>query len=127
MFKLIIVLLVVLGVALYFPRSRAWVLDHAQPVVNPILRTATQSEMEKIVGDLQQHARENFGRYPDRKQFTSWLEDQYSGGGSRDSWDTLYELEDLRRERNMQIRSYGPDQLRDTPDDILVVFKREGR
>lgn len=121
--------LIVLGsaAALYFPESRAWVMDRAQPVVNPVLRTATVSEMEKIVGDLHTHARENLGRYPDVRDFGAWLESQYSGGGAEDSWHTSYQLEDLRRDNRMQVRSWGPDRLRGTEDDILVEFRREGR
>jgi hypothetical protein len=125
--KLLLLLAAAIAAALYFPDSRAWVLDRAQPVVNPILRTATVSEMDKIVTDLQQYSRENFGRLPDTRQFQAWLEGQYNMGGSRDSWDTPYQLEDLRRNRRMQIRSWGPDRLRGTDDDILVAFVREGR
>ncbi len=125
--KIFVLLLVGLGVALYFPNSRAWVLENAAPVVNPILRTATQSEMDKIVTAMQQHARENFGRYPDTKSFQAWLEGKYSGGGSRDSWGNTYELEDMRREQKMRIRSWGPDGLRDTGDDMFTEFRREGR
>lgn len=125
--KLFLLLLVALGLALYFPESRVWVLERAAPVVNPVLRTATQSEMDKIVTAMQQHARENFGRYPDTKSFPAWLEGKYSGGGARDSWGNTYELEDLRRERKMRIRSWGPDGLRDTGDDMFTEFNREGR
>ena len=53
--KLFLVLLLALGAALYFPDSRAWVLDKAKPVVDPMLRTATQSEMDKIVTAMQHH------------------------------------------------------------------------
>lgn len=127
MSKLLLLLLVAFAAALYFPESRAWVFERAQPVVNPILRTATISEMESIVGDLHTHARENLGRYPDIRQFGAWIDDQSSGGGSRDSWETPYELEDLRRDGRMQIRSWGPDRQRATDDDILVEFQREGR
>ena len=125
--KLFLALLLALGAALYFPDSRAWVLEKAKPVVDPMLSTATQSEMDKIVTAMQQHARENFGRYPDAKQFPVWIEDQLRGGASKDSWGTLYELEDLPRDRQMQIRSWGPDRLRDTGDDIMNTFRREGR
>mgnify|MGYP001824728648 CR=1 FL=1 len=125
--KLILLLLVVICAALYFPEPRAWVIDRAQPVLNPILTTATHSEMERIVEDLGQYSRENFGRFPDTRQFPLWLEDQYTGGGSRDSWDTPYQLEDLRRDRRMRLRSWGPDRLRGTDDDIFVDFQREGR
>jgi hypothetical protein len=125
--KYFLLLIVVVGAAFYFPDSRAWIVERAQPVVNPMLRTATQSEMDKIQTDLQQFARENLGRYPDSRQFLTWLEDTYSGGGSRDSWGTPYQLEDLRRDRRMQIRSWGPDRIRDTGDDLLLAFQREGR
>ena len=125
--KLFLLLLLVIGAALYFPDSRAWIFDKAQPVVNPILITATESEMDKIVSDLQQYARENLGRMPDPGQFSAWLEDTYAGGGSRDSWDTPYQLEDMRRDRRMRVRSWGPDRLRGTDDDILLEFQREGR
>lgn len=125
--KLLLLLLVVLGAAVYFPESRAWILDHSRPVVNPILRTATESEMDKIVTDLKQHARENLGRMPDTRQFEAWLEATYAAGGSRDAWDSPYQLEDLRRDRRMRIRSWGPDRLRGTDDDLVVEFQREGR
>lgn len=127
MTKLLLLLLVGLGVALYVPESRAWLFEKSRPVVNPMLRTATLSEMDKIVGDLHTHARENLGQYPGTRDFAAWLEANYSGGGTRDSWDTPYELEDLRRERRMQVRSWGPDRLRATDDDILIQFQREGR
>ena len=83
--------------------------------------------LASIVNDLQQYSRENLGRFPDTRQFQEWLESQYAAGGSVDSWDTPYQLEDLRRNRRMQIRSWGPDRERGTDDDIIVVFQREGR
>lgn len=127
MSKFLILLLVALGVALYFPRSRAWLSERARPVVNPVLRTATLSEMDKIVGDLHTHARENLGVYPETRVFQTWLDATYAGDGGRDSWGTPYQLEDLRRDRRMQVRSWGPDRERATEDDILVEFRREGR
>lgn len=127
MSKLLILLLVALGVALYFPDSRAWVLEKARPVVNPVLRTATVSEMDKIKGDLNTHARENLGVYPSPRDFGTWLEQQYAGDGGRDSWGTPYQLEDVRRGNQLRIRSWGPDRVRATEDDILVDFPREGR
>lgn len=127
MSKLFILLLVALGVALYFPDSRAWLSERARPVVNPILRTATVSEMDKIVGDLNTHARENLGVYPEARGFQAWLDATYAGDGGLDSWGNAYELQDLRRDRRMQIRSWGPDRVRATEDDIIVEFRREGR
>lgn len=118
--------LIALGVALYFPESRGWLMEKAQPVINPVLRTATLSEMERIVGDLHTSATENFGRYPEPREFARWVERRYTGGAT-DSWDNAYELEDLRRDGRMQLRSWGPDRLRGTEDDILVEFRRGRR
>ena len=51
--KAIFLFLIALGAALYFPQSRAVVVDLASPVLTPVLRWSTRGEMERIVGDLE--------------------------------------------------------------------------
>ena len=116
-----LILLVLLGIvaAFYFPDSRAMLLEKGAPVIDPILGMQTSSEMDKIANDLMAYRRENFGRLPGRRQFPTWIEDQYSGGGSRDAWGSAYEYQ-LRR-RDFELRSYGPDRIRSTEDDIVVT------
>ena len=116
-----ILLLILLGfvAAFYFPDSRAWMLDKGAPVIDPFLGMSTESEMERIMNDLMAYRRENFGRLPGRRQFPTWLEDQYAGGANYDAWGTPYEY--LVNRRNIELRSFGPDRLRQTADDLVVT------
>ena len=118
MSRLILLILLGLVAAFYFPDSRAMLLEKGAPVIDPFLSMATESEMDRIANDLLAWRRENFGRMPSRKQFPTWLEDQYSGGASRDSWGNAYEYQLIRGA--FEIRSYGPDRVRGTEDDIIT-------
>lgn len=120
-----LLLLIVLGIvaAFYFPDSRAMLLEKGAPVIDPFLSMATNSEMDRIANDLMAYRRENFGRLPGRRQFATWLDDQYAGGANRDSWGNAYEYA-LGRDA-FEIRSYGPDRIRQTEDDIVVTRSLE--
>lgn len=119
MFRLFLLIIFGLVAAMYFPDSRAMLLDKGAPVINPFLSMATNSEMDRVANDLLAYRRENFGRLPDRRQFPTWLDDQYSGGANRDSWGNAYEY--LPGRRDFQLRSYGPDRIRSTEDDLVVT------
>lgn len=120
-------LLLVLGfvVAMYFPRSRAVILDKGKPIVDPILTMQTEREMNRIGTDLIIYQRENFGRLPGTRQFSTWVEDQYSGNGGLDAWGNPYDYR-LKRDE-FDLTSYGPDGLRATVDDITVTRQRTNR
>ena len=94
MFRLFLLIIFGLVAAMYFPDSRAMLLDKGAPDGR-------------------------FGRLPDRRQFPTWLDDQYSGGANRDSWGNAYEY--LPGRRDFQLRSYGPDRIRSTEDDLVVT------
>ena len=51
--KIIILLALALGAALYFPQSRPVVLDTFAPVINPVLRWQTNGELNQILRELQ--------------------------------------------------------------------------
>ena len=89
MFKLILFALVALGAALYFPSSRAVVLEKAEPVTQPVQAWATRGEMKKIVRDLTSHER-TYESLPEVKTFPRWLETKYQGASSTDSWGNEY-------------------------------------
>lgn len=122
--KVFLGLLVAFGVALYVDSSRAVIVDKAKPFLDPYFVMATKSEMDKIAEDLQLYERENFGRLPDRKRFTEWVDRQYAGGASMDSWGSPYEYT-LARD-SFYLRSPGPDGLRVTQDDIVEGRPRSG-
>jgi hypothetical protein len=121
MFKVILTLLVVLAAALYFPASRAVVLEYAAPLLNPALRLATKAEMEKISRDVQTYERETT-RLPNPNEFAGWLEGRYAGDVTRDSWGNTYIL--VIRPRSFDIVSMGPDGQLNTDDDVLETRNR---
>lgn len=116
MFKIILMLLVALAASLYFPRSRAVVLEYAAPVLNPAFRLATRAEMERIARDLQNYERES-NRFPEAREFGAWLNGRYAGDATRDSWGNTYVL--VPRQRTFDVVSLGPDGRQGTDDDIV--------
>ena len=122
--KFFLALVAAFGVALYVDSSRAVIVERAKPFLDPYFVMATRSEMDKIAEDLQLYERENFGRLPDRKRFSEWVDRQYAGGASVDSWGSPYEYT-LARD-SFFLRSPGPDGLRATEDDIVDGRPRTG-
>lgn len=93
MFKVILFLLVALGASLYFPTSRAKVLEAAEPILNPVLTWSTKGEMRKITRDLETHE-QSWQSLPSSDRFQSWLSLKYvSEEGRRDAWGNEYRLE----------------------------------
>lgn len=123
--KFIIVLLVALGAAFYFPESRSMLLDASEPVLNPVLRWSTRGEMRRIVRDLE--AQSQTGRnFPlDQEAFVDWMGDNYQGVTSTmDPWGTVYSLR--LRSRSFSVVSPGPDGELDTGDDVVMEGVLQG-
>ena len=53
MLKIILILLVLFGAALYAPQTRPYMVETLAPVVNPVLGWQTTGEMGRIVRELQ--------------------------------------------------------------------------
>lgn len=121
MFKIFLMLLVALAAALYFPSSRAVVLEYAAPVLNPAFHLATKAEMEKIARDIQTYERET-GRLPEPRLFEDWLEGRYAGDATRDSWGNTYIL--VVRPNAFDVVSMGPDGRQGNSDDIVETNNR---
>jgi hypothetical protein len=121
MFKFILALLVVLGAALYFPTSRALVVEYGGPLLNPAFRLATRAEMGKISRDVQTYERET-GTVPEPRAFPTWLEGRYAGDATLDSWGNTYVL--VVRRGAFDIVSLGPDGRLGTSDDIVETRNR---
>lgn len=118
MTRIIFVLLVALGVALYFPESRAVIMEKAKPVVDPILAWQATDEMEALVRDLRSYEQENYDQLPDPGEWDAYLEQRYSPGAAEDGWGTRYHFT-LQRD-SFYIVSHGPDKVYGTDDDIRV-------
>ena len=128
--RLLLLLLVVLGGALYFPETRARLLDRVQPLTEPLMRPikvgSTREELRQVGRDLAEVER-RFGRIPrDRDAFRDWLYDQYATEENiRDSWGGVYGYQ--LWPDSFAIRSDGPDGTERTGDDIVVVRPRVPR
>ena len=124
MSKLILLVIVGFGVAMYFPDSRATILEKSEPVLRPVLIWSAQREIEEIIRGVQQM--ENVERrLPARREWVTWVEARYAGDASRDPWGNLYGLE--VQDDSFAVISNGPDRELKTADDIRDVRVRNWR
>lgn len=116
-------ILVALGVGLYFPQSREVILERARPLLVPAYRWMTSQEMVQIVDDLEV-LQGSAGALPVQAgEFDQWLERRYPQENSRrDAWGTRYRLEATAT--GFRVRSAGPDEVFETEDDLIRVWER---
>ena len=119
MWRILLVLLVGLGVALYIPESRVVVLDTIQPVVDPFHQWRTEQEMSQIAGDLEAQ-RSLMGDLPQRdEEFRRWLEERYRDDAlHQDAWGRTYRLEVAGD--SFHVVSAGPDEEFGTDRDLRL-------
>jgi len=120
-----LVLMVVLGLvaAFYFPDSRAVMMDIAEPVIVPVERWSTSAEMRQVGENVLEHERLT-GKLPDRRTWLGWLDYRYSSDDLRqDPWGSMYQLRVWAD--SVAIVSWGPDAMSSTEDDFQVVVPRE--
>ena len=122
--RLILLIILGLAVGMYFPDSRAMLLDKGEPVLRPMLVWNAQREMEAIAAGVQQNENVEM-RLPAKGEWVRWIEDNYAGDGSRDPWGNIY-LYEVQPD-SFAIISNGPDRLRKTEDDIRDVRVRNWR
>lgn len=120
-----LVLLVVLAVVtwLYFPETRAMLMDVAEPLVLPIMRWSMEEEMETVGRNAVDHERLT-GELPAGPDWLRWLQERYVSEDSRtDPWGSVYQLEASKD--SVWTLSYGPDRIRGTHDDFRVSTPRD--
>ncbi len=120
-----LVLMVVLGLvaAFYFPDSRAVMMDIAEPVIVPVERWSTSAEMRQVGENVLEHERLT-GKLPDRRTWVGWLDYRYLSDDLRqDPWGSMYQLRVWAD--SVAIVSWGPDATSSTEDDFQVVVPRE--
>ena len=122
--KLFLLAIIGLAVALYFPESRATVLEKGEPVLRPMLVWNAEREIEEIIRGLQQV--ENVERrLPDKREWAKWLDGHYTGDASTDAWGNVYQYE--VQDDSFAVASNGPDRALKTEDDIRDVRVRNWR
>ena len=122
--KLFLIAIVGFGAALYFPDTRATLIEKGEPALRPMLTWNAQREMEEIIRGLQQM--ENVERrLPTRGEWVKWLNDRYAGDASRDPWGNVYGWE--VKDDSFAVSSNGPDREMKTDDDLRDVRVRNWR
>lgn len=121
-----VVLLVLMGVAVafYFPDSRQMIIDRSGPVINPVLRWQTVGEIDQIIRDLRVHQHEHFNQLPGRREWGDWLERKYVGTAALDGWGSRYHF--MTQRDSFYVVSYGPDRVYGTEDDVRKGGSRRG-
>jgi hypothetical protein len=126
MFKFILILLVALGASLYFPASRAVVVDTVRPVLDPAMRWSTNGQMDRITRDLATADRTSTSIPETQAQFQRWLGSRYmTENAALDAWKTPYRIE--VGERSFRVISAGPDREFGTADDLVSEGERTAR
>lgn len=123
--KIILILLVLLGAALYFPQTRPVVVEFLGPVINPVLTWQTKGEMNRLGRELQTQNREGGNLPAPGVEFQNWMNRNFLGGAMEDAWGVEYSLRVWRDSVN--IVSNGPDMEVGTADDIThpVAIQRQ--
>lgn len=123
MTRLILLVLLAIVTWIYFPETRAILLDVAEPVVLPIQRWSTSEEMAQVARNVVEHERLT-GSLPAGGEWLGWLDYRYPvEEAAMDPWGSLYQLEVWAD--SVGIVSLGPDRTRLTEDDFRVVTSRE--
>lgn len=118
MAKIVILLLILLGAALYFPQTRPVMVETFAPVLNPVLTWQTKGEMNRIARELRTLKREGAGLPQPGRSFQDWMTLNFLGRVSTDAWGNYYALSVGRD--SVRIISNGPDLMIETDDDIVM-------
>jgi hypothetical protein len=119
----LLLLVILAGVTwLYFPETRALLLDAAEPLVLPVMRWNTEEEMATVGRNAVERERLT-GVLPVGTAWLDWLQYRYMSDESRtDPWGSAYQLEVAKD--SVWTLSYGPDRIRGTSDDFRVSTPR---
>ena len=118
-----VVLMVIFGfvAALYFPDSRQMIIDKAMPVLQPVLVWNAEREMEDLSRAVRRQQRETY-RLPNRREWSTWLETNFSGDVGIDPWGRAYSYQSWAD--SFAIQSFGPDGQQGNEDDLRVSKRR---
>lgn len=109
--------MIIVGIGLYFPESRATMRAWTRPVLTPWHRWATRQELRQIAVDLEVYMDGRQTSLLRSGEFDAWLDNRYPLAESRvDSWGTRYSAEVTRS--FVTVASAGRDRRFGTSDDI---------
>ncbi|GMV06334.1 MAG: hypothetical protein AMXMBFR53_26100 [Gemmatimonadota bacterium] len=113
--KIILLIVVVLGVAMAIPSTRATMMEKAAPVMDGFKAKLVPTRLEAMADQLEVRVGRGEG-FPN--SWESWLRRDFSGV-PEDPWGNLYYLQQNRG--SFTVGSAGPDGRENTPDDLKVT------
>jgi len=113
--KIILLLIVVLGILMAVPSTRAKMMDKAAPVMNGVKAKLVPKRLEVMADQLAVRVNRGEG-FP--SSWESWLERDYTGV-PEDPWGNLYYL--VQGRGSFTIGSKGPDGVQNSADDIKLT------
>ena len=125
MANLIIVIIVGLGAAFYFPDSRAMLLDRFSFAADPLMEWVTVQEMRRVRGDL---ARWDDRRraFPTNRDLPTWMRTHYKNDDTQyDAWFKPYWL--VSNSRSFSVNSIGREGIKGTEYDLSISADRVER
>lgn len=112
--KLIFLIIIVLGIGMAIPQTRAKMLDAGAPVINKMKAKLVPARLEAMADQLEVRVGRGQG-YP--TSWEGWLQHDYSGV-PEDPWGNMYYMETNRT--GFVVASNGPDGVAHTADDIKL-------
>ncbi len=119
--RLILLIILGLAAAAYFPESREMMVERAMPVLQPMLIWSAEREMGKLTLAVRREARETY-QLPQSRGWEAFVMANFTADAATDPWGKRYAYEVWPD--SFAIRSYGPDGERGSPDDLRVVQHR---
>lgn len=118
--KLILLVILLAGIGMAVPSTRAKMEDAVAPVMNKMKAKLVPSRLEAMADQIEVRLGRGQG-YPG--SWEGWLRREYSGV-PEDPWGNVYYLQTNRN--GFTVGSTGPDGQPNTDDDITVA-RRVGR
>lgn len=113
--KIILVIIVILGLAMAVPSTRATLVKKAAPVLDGFRAKLVPGRLDAMADQLAIRVNRGEG-FP--SSWEGWLQRDFSGD-PKDPWGNLYYLRSDRRA--FTVGSMGPDGIQGTDDDIKLT------
>lgn len=113
--KIILLIIVVLGVGMAIPSTRATMLEKAAPVMNGFKSKVVPGRLEAMADQLEVRVNRGEG-FPNN--WEGWLERDFSSV-PQDPWGNYYYLQQSRG--SFTVGSMGPDGIQNNEDDIQLT------
>ncbi|HSG49326.1 MAG TPA: type II secretion system protein GspG [Longimicrobiales bacterium] len=113
--KIILLIIVVLGIGMAIPSTRATMEEKAAPVMNAFKAKLVPGRLEAMADQLQTRLNRGEG-FPGN--WEAWLDRDFTSV-PEDPWGALYYLQQSRG--SFTVGSVGPDGIQGNEDDIRVT------